>query len=177
VKAFRHLNSTLIAAVVMFMPVAVGNSTAEAVTARPHISSTLANPTDALGSSVSSARSSARTTPASACDGRPEGYKVRWYYPRTPYRNAPLRCGTSAWGMRHLIAHGRWNPGGVPFFENMIQTTVADPSRTISQGSAVRFEYDVTNRADPYRFIVIVEFANRDDGNPKGIITAYQSYS
>ena len=71
-----------------------------------------------------------------------------------------------------MVERGRWNP----WFEDMIQISVAAPTRAVIQGAAVKFELDILDCPKPYIFRVILEYSPRNDGQPRGLITAVQDF-
>lgn len=108
----------------------------------------------------------------SLCNGPTTSNAVlAWYQPAFPWSRVPLRCGNSGWGWVHI--QQRWNP----WFNDMIQITVSQPTATVQDGTNITFKKAVrVNGSLLYTFIVVVEYRKRADDRPMGIITAYQKY-
>ncbi|GGP95674.1 hypothetical protein [Streptomyces melanogenes] len=119
----------------------------------------------ALGISVSallfsSAAPSNAAATADPCAGKSETYVIKTY--TRNFQAVPLRCGTSTWGYRHIVAkHG--------FDDGQIANTVARGRQSFG------FYYTNLNQCPPMTFkVVFNDGALGGTGvRPQGIITAY----
>ncbi|WP_143676622.1 hypothetical protein [Streptomyces sp. TLI_146] len=108
----------------------------------------------------SSAAPSNAAATADPCAGKSETYAIKTY--TRNFQAVPLRCGTSTWGYRHIVAkHG--------FNDSQTANTVARGRQSFG------FYYTNLNQCPPMTFkVVFNDGALGGTGvRPQGIITAY----
>jgi hypothetical protein len=97
------------------------------------------------------------------CDGAPAEEIVHVYTTRIPLAPMPMRCGTERYGVRHLLARGRYNNAFLDHIGDIVRDNYGE-----NQGGT---SY-VWNAGDP-PFRVVADSQRYADGQEKGLITAY----
>lgn len=105
-------------------------------------------------------------SPADCIGKRPE-HILRYFSTPIPYRSVPFRCG-GGYGMRHIA--DRWHPG----FEEQMTETLAAPKAIVPQGgTTLQFVSVELPPCGAGLFTVVVNYRNFNDGQPIGVITAF----
>ncbi|MCX5530073.1 hypothetical protein OG785_05820 [Streptomyces sp. NBC_00006] len=108
-------------------------------------------------------------TAADACAGKSYKHVVKRY--NNGLGIIPLRCGTSTWGYRHLVARGRWSAS---FDKKITKALWSGTPVTITGG---RWHYYMVAVPPCTKYFGVLDNPNtygRDHvTHPQGIITAY----
>jgi len=101
----------------------------------------------------------------SVCDGRAYTYVAKNYY--RGVQVLPPRCGTSTWGLRHLVERGRWD-----------STFDSKAAEAVSRGDdggvyGYRLWKNQCPRTVDFRVIYNWGAYNGDGVRPQGVVTAY----